>query len=469
MLQGREAVVTVQARYYFGQPVANAQLRYVVNRQPYYSPLRWDGGFEGGETEYFYGDKQIAEGTLRLDADGKAELRIPLPADEQRRDYSRDYSARIEAQVMDAANREVSGTTIVHATYGTFMLSAQTAASVFRSGSPADISVRAIDYAGAAQANVPVALTLEHLSYRSGYYSEPTVTTIANTVGDHGGRRSRPRRDSSCRIAPARFRVRAAAPSAGRTIEEAVVDVGARPERSTDDSGDRYLELMADRKNYEPGESARLIVRGETITGPVLVTKEGQHVSWYRVLRPTPTEAIEVPIEDGDVGDVFVSIAYLREGRLHRAERRLGVAATSRTLRVAVTADQAVSRPREPGMFNVMVTDHAGQPVRAQVSLAVIDEAVYGVKADDTPDPVRYFYRREYTRVATTFSRGYYFTGYSGRDRIQLARRGRRPFTLADFKGDQAHPGAGSQGVPRRDLLGCATWSRMRRAAAASP
>src|SRR5690606_7619950 len=109
------------------------------------------------------------------------------------------------------------------------------------------------------------------------------------------------------------------------------------------------------------------------------VTKEGQHVSWYRVLRPTPTESIEVPIESGDVGDVFVSLAYLREGRLYRAERRLGVAATTRTLQIAVTADQAVSRPREPGVFNVQVTDHAGQPVRAQVSLAVIDEAVYGV------------------------------------------------------------------------------------------
>ena len=435
VLQGREAVVSVQARYYFGQPVANAQLRYVVNRQPYYSPLRWDGGFEVGETEYFYGDTQFAEGTLRLDADGKAELRIPLPADEERRDYSRDYSARIEAQVTDAANREVSGTTIVHATYGTFMLSAQTAASVFRSGSPADISVRAIDYAGVAQANVPITLTLEHLSYRSGYYSEPTVTTIGTTSattaadGMATARFEVPNRTGT-------FRVRVTASSAGRTIEEAVWMWVPGPSEDTDDSGDRYLELIADRKSYEPGESARLIVRGETITGPVLVTKEGQHVSWYRVLRPTPTESIEVPIEDGDVGDVFVSIAYLREGRLHRAERRLGVAATSRTLHVAVIADQAVSRPREPGTFNVMVTDHAGQPVRAQVSLAVIDEAVYGVKADDTPDPVRHFYRREYTRVSTSFSRGYYFTGHSGRDRIQLARRGRRPFTLADFKGD---------------------------------
>ena len=50
--------------------------------------------------------------------------------------------------------------------------------------------------------------------------------------------------------------------------------------------GDRYLELIADQRAISPGDTARLVVRGEPITGPVLVTKEGQHVSWYRVLRP---------------------------------------------------------------------------------------------------------------------------------------------------------------------------------------
>ena len=70
--KAREAVVSVQARYYFGQPVANAQLRWVVNKQPYYSPLRWDDGFEGEESNYWYGGDQTAEGTLRLDAAGKA-------------------------------------------------------------------------------------------------------------------------------------------------------------------------------------------------------------------------------------------------------------------------------------------------------------------------------------------------------------------------------------------------------------
>ena len=433
VVQGGDAVVTVQARYYFGQPVANGRLRYVVNQQPYYSPLRWDAGFEGGETNYWYGGNQTQQGEARLDANGRAELRIPLGEDEN----GRDFSARIEAQVTDAASREVSGNTVVHATFGAFMLSAQMSGSVFRAGSPVMTTVRALDYAGAAQANVPLSLVLERLEYKEGYYSEPTVTAVgsatATTAADGTA-------TAAFTLPPqsGSFRITVTAPSGDRTVRDDVWLWVPGPSDVTDGfEGDRYLELLSDRKTYQPGDTATLIVRGETISGPVLVTKEGQHVSWYRVLRPSPTDAIQVPIDDGDVGDVYVSLAYMRDGRLYRAERRLGIPATTRTLTVRVSAEQAVSKPGEPGVFAVQVTDHAGQPVQAQVSLAVIDEAVYGVKADDTPDPVRHFYRREYTRVATSFSREYYFTGYSGRDRIQLAQRKRRPFTLADFKGDK--------------------------------
>ncbi|MGH9385452.1 MAG: MG2 domain-containing protein, partial [Vicinamibacterales bacterium] len=160
-LQGSEAVVAVQARYYFGQPVANAQVRYVVNRQPYYSPLRWDDGFEGGESSGWYGGEQILQGDLRLDANGQAEIRVPLEEDEQ----NRDFSARIEAQVTDSAGRLVSGNSVVHATYGTFLLSAQMNLSVFKAGSRVETSVRAIDYFGVAQANVPLGFVLERLEY----------------------------------------------------------------------------------------------------------------------------------------------------------------------------------------------------------------------------------------------------------------------------------------------------------------
>src|SRR5262249_30178141 len=102
------------------------------------------------------------------------------------------------------------------------------------------------------------------------------------------------------------------------------------------DSDQQFVELMADRRSYAPGDTAKLMARGAAVSGPVLVTKEGQHVSWYRVLRPGAGDAIDVPIDAADTGDVVVNIAYLRDGRLYRAERRLSVPAVDQTLQITL-------------------------------------------------------------------------------------------------------------------------------------
>ena len=163
------------------------------------------------------------------------------------------------------------------------------------------------------------------------------------------------------------FRVRVTAPSGDRQVQDLVFLWVAGPGDTSDDTGEKYLELLSDKKNYQPGESATLIVRGETVIGPVLVSKEGQHVSWFRLLRPTASDTIQVPIDAGDIGDIFVNIVYLREGRLFRAERRLGVAPTAKTLQVSVTAQQAVSKPRDPGIFR-SGGDGCGRSARARAS-----------------------------------------------------------------------------------------------------
>ncbi|MEW6322680.1 MAG: alpha-2-macroglobulin family protein [Acidobacteriota bacterium] len=429
--QGTEAVGTVRARYYFGQPVANGRLRWVVNQQPYYSPFRWDDGFEGGESTYWYGGEQRVEGEARLDANGAAEIRVPAPRDES----GRDYSMRIEAQVTDASGREVVGRAVIHATYGSFLLAARTAQYVAAPGAPVDALIRAVDYEGAPQAGLDVRARLDRITYPRGYSADPTAETIASAAAQTAA-------DGTATIrltlpsSPGTFRITATAASGAVEVsDDTWLWVGGEDAAAVE--GDRYLELVADRRTYAPGDTARLVVRGESLSGPVLVTKEGQQVTWRRLLRMSPTDTLDVGIDAGDVGDVYVNVVYLRDGRLHRAERRLSVPPADRALHIAVTPDQPTARPQDPATFTLTVTDTSGRPVEAQLSLAVIDEAVYGVKPDDTPDPLRVFYRREYSRVGTTFSREFYFVGYSGDERLQLAGRRRRPLTLADFKGDK--------------------------------
>ena len=111
--------------------------------------------------------------------------------------------------------------------------------------------------------------------------------------------------------------------------------------------------------------------------------------------------------------------------------------AAERALQITVTADRPMAKPQEPGVFTVQCHDAAGAPVQAQVSLGVIDEAVYAIRPDETPDPVRFFYRREYSRVGHDVLARLLLHGLLRLRATAAGGATRRPFTLADFKGDK--------------------------------
>ena len=234
-----------------------ANVRWVVNQQPYYSPLRWDDGCR----------------RRRRAATGTATIRPPrarcgsTPTARRRSGFrsawttnGRDFSARIEAQVTDAANREVSGSTVVHATYGTFLLGAQTE----RLGLTAPASTvarhdprhrlrgrRAAERAGHARARAPAvpsrATTTSPKSTQIATQQRRRPTPMAARLVDvHAAQPDRqlPRSRHARRAANARCRMTSGC--------------GCRARATTRrDSGDRYLELLVGQSTYQPGESAR--------------------------------------------------------------------------------------------------------------------------------------------------------------------------------------------------------------------
>ena len=185
-------------------------------------------------------------------------------------------------------------------------------------------------------------------------------------------------------------------------------------------------------------------------------------MSWHQVVRPTVAGAFEIPVTEGDLGDVYVNVVLLRDGRLLQSERRLAVPPVSRTLQIALTPDRPVAKPQEPASFAVQVTDAGGQPVRASVSLAVIDESVFGVKADDTPDPARVFYRREYSRVEHGVLARLLLHGLLGHRAAAAGVAAPAAAVAGRLQGRPAGPAAGAQGVPRRHSLGGIAGDRRR-------
>ena len=433
--QGQPIRATIEARYYFGQPVAHGRLTWVAHRQPYYSRLRWsddeDGFGEGGQ--YWYGGDETLQGEARLDADGRATLEIPTGVDAD----GRDYSLRIEARVTDAGEREVSGSRVVHATFGSFLLAASADRYLAKPGETTTLRVRAVSYHGEPQANLPVRLAVQARVPNRSWQDDNGTRNVASgqVITDANGLASW---SVQAPAEPGDYRIRVSAVEDGRTItDDTYLWVPGGPALTDDyESAYRYLELIPERRTVAPGETARFLIRGAEFDAHVLVTKEAQTVSWRQVVRARGNGTVEVPIADEDIGDTWVNIAFMHDKRLYRAERRVRVPAVSRGLTVTITPDADTARPQQPARFTLKAVDASGAPVRAQFSLGVVDEAVYGVKADRTPDPLQFFHNRSWSRVGTQFSRDYYFVGYSGTEVLRLAQK-RRPYSLADFKADR--------------------------------
>jgi uncharacterized protein YfaS (alpha-2-macroglobulin family) len=78
-----------------------------------------------------------------------------------------------------------------------------------------------------------------------------------------------------------------------------------------------------------------------------------------------------------------------------------------------------------------------GKPAQgAELSLGVVDEAIYAIRRDTTQDPLAFFFGHEWNMVHTEDSLNFYFNGEAGKRRMRLAAL-REPSRLAQLKPDR--------------------------------
>ncbi len=166
VLEGEAMQATIDARYYFGEPVNGAKVEYSVYRDRYYFPLWYDADDAsmapaGDRNDDDSGD-QISNETGTLDADGKLTVNIPS----QVSDHRADYIYRIEAHVTDQGNREIIGKGWVVATYGSFALNVTAGRYFYAPGNKMIFTVESRDYDN-KPVNAHVHVELMRWNYRS--------------------------------------------------------------------------------------------------------------------------------------------------------------------------------------------------------------------------------------------------------------------------------------------------------------
>ena len=88
VLEGESVSTTIDARYYFGEPVDGGKVKYSIYRTRYWFPFWYDADedtneSEGGNALDDEAGEQIAQEEGRLDSDGKLTITIPTTVSEQ--------------------------------------------------------------------------------------------------------------------------------------------------------------------------------------------------------------------------------------------------------------------------------------------------------------------------------------------------------------------------------------------------
>ncbi|MBK8046321.1 MAG: Ig-like domain-containing protein [Anaerolineales bacterium] len=146
------------------------------------------------------------------------------------------------------------------------------------------------------------------------------------------------------------------------------------------------IELVADKKLYKPGDTAKILVPNP-FTGPVkaLVTLERSGVIEARVIELTgSSQTIDVPVTAEQIPNVFVGVVLVKgvdETNPYVATRvgyaKLSVDTAQKQLTVDIKPSGEVFAPGDVVTYTITVTDDEGNPApNAETSLALVDKAV---------------------------------------------------------------------------------------------
>ncbi len=426
VLQGEATEAVIDARYFFGEPVANANVKYTVYRSRYWFPYYLDEEDmeepEGDDEDRWSQNEQLLEETGKLDSEGR--LTIPISTQE----WKNDARLRIEARVTDQANREIAGAGTIIATRASFMLVAWPDQYVYQPGETARIKVEARDY-DAKPVQTPFRVELKHWRRHKEGDGPAVYQTQGNTDAQGSATIQIPVQEAG----GWHVVVTATTPER-REVEDTTYlwvsgDAGSWPRERRE-----QIEIVPDKKSYKAGDTARVLLITGVPAADILVASEGREIHSYQVVKAKgPTATVSIPITESQAPNFFLSASFLRDNEFHHGVKSIRVPASSKQLKVSIKPSKKQFLPGDSAEYTVEASDQAGKPVVAEFSLGLVDEAIYAIRQDSTQDIFKFFYGRIWNVVNTNSSLSYYFHGEAGKRRMTLASL-RPPTKFAQLK-----------------------------------
>jgi len=413
----------INAKYFFGSAVADADVEYNIYKVRYYKPwwtfseyAWWYEEYAETENQMFNGSEFIYSGTGKLNSDGKLDIDYLIKEEfKENNNYNgwyrpyylnSDYKYIIQAKVVDKSRREISGTTTAFVTRGGFYLNAKTDKYLYKPNDNVSIEVNANDFA-----DKPVQTLFEATIYKTTWTSydykekKDFVKTLSGkTLSDGKGIVS--------------FNIGDGDIEGAYTIE-----IKAKDDRANQITTSTYfyvskgdmnwyynqsggVQIIPDKDSYKQGEVCKALILLTIPDVNVLITTNTDNIISYKVEKFTGTsKIIDIPITDKYMSNFSIEVNYIFNGNFVSSNKNVLVIPEEKFLTVQIDPSKLIYKPREEGEVKVKVLDNLGNPVsNAEVSIGVVDESIYSIKKDDTKDIRKFFYGNRYANVSTAYN-----------------------------------------------------------------
>ncbi|HEV8133669.1 MAG TPA: MG2 domain-containing protein [Pyrinomonadaceae bacterium] len=478
---GEKVRFTINANYFFGAPVSNADVHYYIYKQRYYH-WWWDNDADefddaagpnneadDEEDSDYYSTDLVTEGDASLNARGEANVDFEVPESDPKEEW--DYSYRLEAQVTDASRREMQGAASFIGTRGKTVADAYPERYLYYQGDEARIRVKTADYAGKP---VSQKVTLKFIEQKwerqskweeyNGYKYENVEYILHERELATGEVTTDGQGDATYDFAvpsPGSIYVKTLVNEDGKEIVNrggyfwAPDKKGQWSDFSYQDYDEKSIKLVPDKKSYRPGQTAHVLAMLPTDQAHLLVTTELSEVLTVRQIDATGRSiVIDVPIEKNYSPNVYLDVSYVKNNDMYSQSQIIGVPARDKMLKLDIVPNKTEFKPRDVASYTIVARNDDGSPAAStEVSLGIVDESIYSIAPETAGNIKREFYGRRYDEVQTSLAIHYTFTGYGGEKPADLAKN-KSAYQLADFKNESSY----AEPTIRKEFKDTAFW-----------
>jgi hypothetical protein len=407
VIRGDRLDAVLQAEYFYGAPVPDAVVEYRVLRSPYWF-VPADEAFDEDLFEPEYAEGEIVLSARgRTDHQGRLAISVPTAAEPKKKhgpaalDIDEDARLVLDVSVTDASRREATGSADVVVVQGQYRLDVSADDSVAEPGQKVAVTIKAADYDGRPIASARGELVLARSRWegdREILDEESRVSWQADQTGEAHATVV-PKSDGEYRLAVK------STDAAGHVIASSSYVWVMRGTGGTFAFPYQDLDMRADRKLYRPGDTAQIVVNTRHAPAVALLTLEGVDILDRRLVRlDSKSTVLNLPVRAEYLPAVTANLCFVKGKKFFSGHAILNVSRENKTLRLDVAADKQSYAPGERASYRVRATAPDGKPVQAEVSLGVVDEAIYALSPDTTEDIARFFYPKRLLEVDTVFS-----------------------------------------------------------------